>query len=59
MHNDNLIDSPGVEGVGTNGQASDDGNVQGQVGHGAPCVLLPALGRDGIADVCQGEGWWR
>lgn len=56
-HRPHQHDSPSVQGVGTNCQGSHDADVQSQVGHGAPGVLLPAVVGDGGADVSQAE--WR
>lgn len=49
---------PLVDGEGRNGQTSNDAHVQEQVGKALPHVLLPALSRDGIAQVslCRNMG---
>ena len=47
---------PAVDGQGRRGQADDDGDVPGEVGHRLDGVLLEALGRDRGLDVREREG---
>jgi len=50
-------DIPLIESLGTHRQAYNDGHILDEVGHGPPCVLLEAAGRDGILDVRERERW--
>lgn len=52
----NVANAPGVQRVGGSSQAEHDGDIQRHVAHGAPSVLLPAVGGDSVLEVGQGEG---